>query len=507
MSKSPLGISPDSSAHISGGVLDRRRAGVLLHVTSLPGPDLTGDLGPEARNFIEFLVDSGVSVWQMLPVGPTQADASPYQTRSTHAGDPRLISLEPLLAKGWLSPEERPDSPISPEAKHWAIGRAWEGFRSRADGQARQALEHFDQIHRYWLEDYLLFQAISEEQMCGWWDWPKPLRRRQAGALLEARTRLQARLEVLHFEQFLFFQQWYALREYAHTRGLRLFGDMPIFVAQDSAEVWARPQDFDLLANGQPRVVAGVPPDYFSATGQRWGNPLYRWDRMAADGFSFWVERIKTQLSLFDLIRIDHFRGFEAYWEIPANETNAIRGRWVEGPGKPLFDQLHDVFGHCLPLVAEDLGIITPGVEALRRHLMIPGMRVLQFAFSGDVDNPYLSYNHTPDSVVYTGTHDNDTTWAWWHDLDNPAKDRIQRFLGYPGEALPWALIRSALRSVARLAVIPMQDLLELGHGHRMNHPGTLGHHNWHWRFRWEMVDSSLPQRLREMIRSYGRLP
>lgn len=506
MPKATPRTAPDLPNNTANQALDRRRAGVLLHVTSLPGPDQTGNLGSEARNFIEFLINSGISVWQMLPVGPTQADHSPYQTRSIHAGDPRLISLEPVLAKGWLSPDERPASPLSHDAKSWAIGRTWAGFQSRANSNDRHAFEHFTEAQRDWLDDYVLFQAISEEQQCGWWDWPKPLRRRQSSALATIRTRLRPRLEVLRFEQFLFFQQWLALREYAHLRGLQLFGDMPIFVAQDSAEVWARPHNFDLLPDGQPRVVAGVPPDYFSVTGQRWGNPLYRWDRMAADGFSFWVDRMKTQLALFDMIRIDHFRGFESYWEIPANEPNAVQGHWVAGPGELLFSRLHEVFGR-LPLVAEDLGIITPEVEALRCHLGIPGMKVLQFAFSGDPNNPYLSYNHTPDSVVYTGTHDNDTTWAWWHDLANPAKDMIQRFLGYPGEPLPWALIRSALRSVARLAVIPMQDLLELGQGHRMNHPGTLGPHNWHWRFRWEMVDSSLPQRLKEMVQSYGRWP
>jgi len=484
--------------------LDRRRAGVLLHLTSLPGSGSCGDLGSEARNFVNFLVDCGMSVWQMLPVGPTQAEGSPYQTSSAHAGSPHLISLEPLAARGWLDAGAIPRGADPVEAKRRALRVAWEGFRRQAGDGERAELAAFVERNAYWLEDYALFHAIHGARGKSWWQWPAGIRDRQPKALAAARDRLAPELDYIRFEQYLFFSQWQDLKTYANDRGVRLFGDMPIFVAHDSAEVWARPKDFSLLPDGRPKVVAGVPPDYFSATGQRWGNPLYRWERMQADGFRFWLNRVRTQLRLFDMIRIDHFRGFEAYWEIPGEDDHAMNGRWVKALGDELFERLHQRFG-SLPLIAEDLGVITEEVEALRKKYHLPGMKVLQFAFSGDPGNPYLPFHHSRDAVVYTGTHDNDTTLGWYLSLDEATRAGVDDYFGRSEEPMPWPLIRCALGSRAHLAVVPMQDLLGLDSEHRMNIPGTRDG-NWAWRFNWDQVEPNLAARVLRLVRQYGRL-
>lgn len=483
--------------------LDRRRAGVLLHLTSLPGTGVCGDLGGEARHFIHFLSDCGMSVWQMLPVGPTQADGSPYQTSSAHAGSPRLISLDWLRERGWLGEAAGPREG-SDQVKEWAMRQSWNGFQARASDGERQALGQFIAEQARWLEDYVLFRALHREFGRCWWTWPPPLREREPEALAAVGRRLEDELEYLRYQQYLFFAQWGELKDYANRHGIRLFGDMPIFVAHDSAEVWARPENFDLLPNGCPRVVAGVPPDYFSATGQRWGNPLYRWERVRADGFGFWVERMRTQLRLFDMIRIDHFRGFEAYWEIPAADDHAMNGRWAQAPGDALFECLHQRFDG-LPLIAEDLGVITEAVEALRKKYHLPGMKVLQFAFSGGPDNPYLPFHHSRDAVVYTGTHDNDTTLGWYQGLEEALRAEVDDYLGYSREPMPWPLIRCALASRAHLAIIPMQDLLGLDGGHRMNTPGTR-EGNWGWRFTWSQVTPELARRVSRQVRQYGRM-
>ena len=481
--------------------LDQRRSGVLLHLTSLPGVGPCGDLGREAFNFVNFLADSGVSVWQMLPVGPPQASDSPYQTSSAHAGSARLIGLDPLLQAGWL--DALPDGAYSEADKLAALRSAHQRFRQVAGDADRGALEGFIAEQAYWMEDYALFRAIHEERQLPWWQWPKGLRGRETRALNQARKRLAGAIDYLRWEQFIFFRQWAALREHANRRGVLLFGDMPIFVAHDSAEVWARPQDFDLREDGTLRVVAGVPPDYFSATGQRWGNPLYRWDRLALSDYRFWIDRVRTQLALFDIIRIDHFRGFEAYWEIPDDEPTAINGTWVQADGDALFDRLQREFGR-LPLVAEDLGVITEQVTALRRNYRMPGMKVLQFAFGGGADNPYLPFRHGRDSVVYTGTHDNDTTLGWYQSLADDERAHIDDYLGQMQEPMPWPLIRCALGSRANLAVLPMQDLLALDGEHRMNSPG-VAEGNWRWRFQWEQIEEALPTRLSHLLKLYGR--
>lgn len=480
--------------------LDRRRAGVVLHLTSLPGVGPCGSLGPEAFNFVNFLRDCGITVWQMLPVGPTQMDGSPYQTSSAHAGSPRLIGLEPLIERGWLDrlPDEDTDA-----AKAQALRASWEGFQSHAGEVDREALAAFIRDSAYWLEDYALFRAIHDDQGACWWEWPAGLRERKPQSIGGARRRLAADIDYICYEQFLFFSQWRALREHANGMEVKLFGDMPIFVAHDSAEVWARPQDFDLNPDGTTRVVAGVPPDYFSATGQRWGNPLYRWDRMQADGFRFWLQRIRTQMQLFDMVRIDHFRGFESYWEIPASEEHAVNGQWKKALGDELFERMHQRFG-TLPLIAEDLGVITEAVEALRKKYRLPGMKVLHFAFSGEATNPYLPFHHDRDSVVYTGTHDNDTTLGWYRSLDEHTRGHVDDYLGHPSEPMPWPLIRCALASRSHLAIVPMQDVLGLDGRHRMNIPGT-SQGNWSWRFTWDQVTPELPAKLRRLAQIYGR--
>jgi 4-alpha-glucanotransferase len=484
-------------------VLSRRQAGVLLHITSLPGPSMVGELGPDAFRFVDFLASAGFFVWQLLPVNPTQSDGSPYQCSSVHAGNPRLISLDMLLEKGWLKELPLDEEIISDEGKSFAISQGWEGFKERATDEDRNDFDRFCAEQGFWLEDYALFQSLRLEQGGAWWEWIEELRDRDPQALALARARVADQIAAIRFEQYIFFRQWMNLKAYANERNILLFGDVPIFVAQDSAEVWSHRSMFDLQDSGLPRVVAGVPPDYFSATGQRWGNPLYRWEQMEQDGFSFWLERMKTQSKLFDVVRIDHFRGFAAYWEIPASEKTAMNGSWVKAPGKELFARLYEVFPD-LVMVAEDLGVITPDVDKLRRSYGLPGMKILQFAFSGDPENPYLPYNHTPDSVVYTGTHDNDTTLGWYLSLDVATRNRVDEFLGYSRESMPWPLIRAAFASRANLAVVPMQDILNQGGDHRMNTPGT-DQGNWSWRFDWEELPADLSTRVRSMLNLYGR--
>jgi 4-alpha-glucanotransferase len=486
-------------------VIDRRRAGVLLHITSLPGSGNTGDLGPEAYRFIDTMSACGLSVWQTLPINPTHSDGSPYQCLSVHAGEPGMISLDWLAARGWLSKQPKQKGPPG-GSKQTSLRQAFSAFKKDIYSPYQHAYEKFVKRQAWWLDDYALFMALRQKyRLKPWQQWPPALRDRHRSALMLARLRVGSQIAQIQFEQFVFFQQWRELRDYAQQRGIRLFGDMPIFVACDSADVWSRRNYFDLDERGRCHVVAGVPPDYFSATGQRWGNPHYNWERLKADGFSWWIERLNTQLELYDWIRIDHFRGFEAYWEIPSESETAIDGRWVKAPGKDLLETLFKKFG-SLPLVAENLGIITPEVEALRNEFSIPGMLVLQFAFDGGPDNPYLPQNHTENNVVYTGTHDNNTTLGWFESLSPQQQAHVYACLGNPARSMPQALIDSALASVARLAIIPMQDILWLGKEHRMNTPGTTDN-NWRWRFAWEWVTQEKLDDLAQQIQLHGRSP
>ncbi len=485
--------------------LKSRAAGVMLHITSLPGPGNNGDLGDEARHFVDFLVDSGFSYWQILPVGPTRSDNSPYSTSSIHAGNPLLINLVYLVQVNWLDASVLDKKTLSEEDRLLSLRAAWDGYNRLADKQQKEQMELFVQEQGYWLNDYSLFRAIRKDQDCQvWWEWPDALRDRDEIALAEIRERLAQEINYVHFEQFVFFQQWKEMKEYANGRGVELFGDMPIFVAHDSAEVWANQRVFLLDEHGMPTVVSGVPPDYFSETGQRWGNPLYDWEQLQKEDFTFWIQRLKTQLTLYDLIRVDHFRGFESYWEIAADDETAVHGRWVSSPGKALFERLYQEYKR-LPLVAEDLGIITPEVEALRDRFKLPGMKVLQFAFSGDPNNPHLPFRYPRNSVVYTGTHDNDTTIGWYESLDERTKANVDEFLGNSSIEMPWPMIWNVLSSRSDLAILQMQDLLELGGEHRMNIPGTM-EGNWEWRFDWSQMDPELASRLRHKIAMYGRL-
>ncbi len=485
-------------------VFAQRRAGILLHPTSLPGAEGNGDLGPEAYRFVDFLCGCDVSLWQTLPLGPTHEDLSPYQCLSVNAGNFRLISLQSLLEWGWLDDASLDQSLDLDTQRKVRLREAYDGFQRKAADDDKEALAQFIQEHSRWLDDFALYVALRAEQGGqAWYDWPQPIRDRSPEALEDARRQLAQRIEQVRFEQFLFYRQWGQLRRYANERGVLLFGDIPIFVAHDSADVWAHREWFTVDKSGQLQVVAGVPPDYFSATGQRWGNPHYRWHSLKKDGFGWWLERIRSQMEMFDLVRIDHFRGFEAYWEINASAETAVEGRWVKGPGKRFFKVLRQVFEE-LPLVAEDLGVITPEVTALRKQFDLPGMKILQFAFDGSPDNPYLPHNHEELSVVYTGTHDNNTTLGWYQELPDEQRQQVRHYLGDSGQAMPGLLVRAALASVARLAVIPLQDLLGLDGVHRMNVPG-VAEGNWQWRFDWDQVREQQVQQLRDWIQLYGR--
>jgi len=481
----------------------RRRAGILLHPTSLPGPAPKGIIGHDAYRFIEFLHKAGIGVWQMLPLGPTHADGSPYQALSAHACDGSLISLDWLKDRGLLDAVKTQYD----QAYHQqCLQQAHTRFMDQQPATLYAEYQQFGQQHAYWLSDYALFMALREaHDNQPWTTWDAPLRLRQEQALRKAQQQYAEAIAFHQFTQFVVFQQWHELRQYANKLGILMFGDLPIYVSLDSADVWANPDLFMLDKTGQATFVAGVPPDYFSDTGQRWGNPQYDWPAMQEQNFTWWQARFETQLELFDLLRIDHFRGFQAYWEIPATEQTAINGRWVEAPGKALLNQLHKVFEN-LPLVAEDLGIITDKVHALRQAFNLPGMKILQFAFDGNPHNSYLPHNHQFNSVVYTGTHDNDTTLSWYAHQASETHDYIRAYLNSPeDDAMPWPLIRAALASVCCLAVLPMQDILALGKGQRMNTPGTT-EGNWQWRFNWEQVDDGLEQHLHRLLRLYDRL-
>jgi 4-alpha-glucanotransferase len=476
----------------------QRHAGVLLHVTSLP----SGDLGADAYRFVDFLNEAGISVWQVLPLGPTHEDLSPYQCLSAHAGNPKLISLQAVFEEPWFS---NAISGISLADHKIVLQEAYHCFITAANQETQDEFTSFCREQAFWLEDYVLFQSLREaHDNTPWFEWPKELRRQSAQRLKAAEQVPEVRLDYKRFEQFIFFRQWSKLKSYANGRGVLMFGDMPIFVAHDSADVWAQPEYFSLDEDGQLAAVAGVPPDYFSATGQRWGNPLYQWEHLEADGFRWWLQRMRTQLRLYDMIRIDHFRGFEAHWEIPASSESAVNGRWVKAPGKALFQTLEAHYG-ALPLVAEDLGTITSEVEALRDRFHLPGMKVLQFAFDGGADNPYLPWNYVENCIVYTGTHDNDTTLSWFNNLSEEKRHYVYECLGFPAEPMPWALIQCAFKSIAEHAMVPMQDILEVGSEGRMNLPGT-NKGNWRWQFNWLQLEPGLAVRLRGLVKEYDRL-
>lgn len=487
--------------------LNRRRAGVLLHISSLPNPEGSGDFGQEAYNFVNFLHDSGVTVWQTLPLGMPHGDGSPYQCLSAHAGNPAFIDIQWLEKKGWLQLAEKTDEKKCLNdafAKSCLLAKAFSGFKSLATKEDKNNFLQFCKKSTIWLDDFALFFALREEfeNQC-WNQWPEPLKNRKASAIKDAKQRLKSLIEAVKFEQFVFFKQWIELKTYAKEKNVLLFGDIPIFVSYDSSDVWANREIFKLDKKGEMSVVAGVPPDYFSETGQRWGNPHYDWKYLEKTNFKWWIDRIKTQNELFDIVRIDHFRGLEAAWEIPASEDTAINGQWVKAPGKAL---LKEIAKECssISLVAEDLGIITEEVDALRYEFNLPGMKILQFAFDGNSDNLYLPHNHEKNSVVYTGTHDNDTTLGWFNSLSDHDKYQIYQYLGFSKTSMPYTLIGTALSSVANLVIIPMQDILEQGSEDRMNIPGTC-EGNWKWGFKWEQLTEERAVRFSHLIKLFGR--
>lgn len=487
-------------------LLAQRRAGVLLHITSLPNTNGHGDMGKEAYNFVNFLHDVGVKVWQTLPLGVPHGDGSPYQCLSAHAGNPALISMDDLVTRGWLLEADQCHSCEHGEKyrANCLFEKALSGFNNLASRDEKKAYIDYCADKAFWLDDYALFVAIRTEfsEQC-WNQWPTPVKHRAPSAIKKARVRLAAVIEIIKFEQFVFYTQWMALKAYANERNVLLFGDIPIFVSYDSSDVWANRDVFKLDKEGEMSVVAGVPPDYFSVTGQRWGNPHYDWKFLKKSKFVWWNERMRSQLEMFDILRIDHFRGFEAAWEIPASEDTAINGEWVKAPGQALLSALTKEFGD-IPLIAEDLGIITEEVDALRSRFNLPGMKILQFAFGDTDSNPYLPHNYEKNTVVYTGTHDNDTTLGWFHSLEDHEKERIYNYLGASQVSMPALLVGTALSSVANLAIVPMQDILELGSSDRMNIPGTIDG-NWKWQFFWEQLSEDKAARFKGLIRMFSR--
>ncbi|GAB4396236.1 MAG: 4-alpha-glucanotransferase [Rhodoferax sp.] len=495
-----------------------RASGILLHITSLPGPHGSGDFGPAAYHFVDWLHTAGQSVWQTLPLTPLGPGYSPYMSCSAFAGNPLLLDLGALHARGWLLAHEVQPLPCAdpvcidfPAVVAWRMQRlqwAFDRFVQQGTPEDRADFDAFCQRQASWLDDFALFMALDERHAGRpWTQWDPSLAQRQPEAIRSARREWAHRVAFWQFVQWCFDGQWQALRAYARAKGVRILGDMPIFVAHHSADVWVNPQLFELDARGEPTVVAGVPPDYFSPTGQRWGNPLYRWSAHARDGFGWWIARLRHCMAWVDLVRIDHFRGFESHWEIPADAPTAVQGRWVAGCGDALFEAIRAALGE-LPLIAEDLGVITPAVQALRQRQRLPGMCVLQFAWGehGQGQPRYLPHRYSADTVVYTGTHDNDTTWGWWNSQSEPVRHHLREYLASNGLDVSWDLIRAASASVADLAIFPLQDVLNLGSEHRMNRPGTSGG-NWGWRFHWGMVEPWHAQRLRRVTELYQRLP
>ena len=489
--------------------LNQRASGVLLHITSLPGPHGMGDFGPDAFRFVDWLASAGQTIWQLLPTTPIGPGDSPYQGVSAFAGSQWMVALEPLVAKGWLV--QPADPGFDPLRVHYGVVLPWreaqmrlaaQGFFAHASDADSNDFAAWCALQRDWLDDYALFMAIrSPLNGQPWWEWPTDLARREPEALKAAKQSRADEVAFWQFVQWCFDTQGAALKAYANGKGVHLMGDLPIFVAHDSADCWSRPDLYELDERFQTTVVAGVPPDDLGPLGQRWGNPLYRWDKMAAENYAWWTARIQRALSQADVFRIDHFRGFAGYYEIPASSLDAKQGRWLAGPGKPLFDAIEEALGK-LPIVAEDLGFITEDVHALRLGLGFPGMKILQFGFGGDGQHEFLPQMWTRNCVAYTGTHDNDTVRGWWDNAGPRERAFAASYLACGDADVHWAMIRACANSVANMAVYPMQDVLGLGSAHRMNVPGILGG-NWAWRFGWDMVGRE-PARVLGLISAAG---
>jgi 4-alpha-glucanotransferase len=508
----------DYSTRLSPFPRGYRASGVLLHVTSLPSPYGVGDVGPAARAWIDRLHEAGQTWWQSLPLGPTGYGNSPYQPLSSLVGNLLLISPDDLVADGLLRTSDTAGPSFSKTAvdydavsafKHDLLQRVWANFSAVAGRELKLAYEQFRDDQAHWLNDYALFRSLKAEYGgVSYLEWPDELVRQNSAAVTRARRELATQIDQVCLAQFLLFRQGQGLKEYARAKGVQLIGDLPFFVSPDSSDVWANPELFLLDEQHRPRFVAGVPPDYFSSEGQLWGNPVYDWSALRRTGYRWWIDRVRSLLAHVDLIRLDHFRGFAAAWHIPAGASTARSGQWIPGPGAELFSTVQKELG-ALPFLAEDLGVITPDVHALREQFQLPGTRVLQFAFDGRNDNPHLPHNYGPNMVVYTGTHDNNTTRGWFEELPPDQRQNVWRYLKRPGgessDAAP-ALLRLAWSSAAALALAPLQDLLNLGSDARMNVPGTA-EGNWRWRCTQDMLAAPAFQRLRELTETSNRLP
>jgi len=502
-----------------------RSSGILLHPTSLPGSSGIGELGAEAYAFADFLHDCGQRIWQVLPLGPTGYGDSPYQCFSAFAGNPLLISFHRLVERGYLDARDLAGQPgFSADTVDYGAVIAWKlpllrkAFANfqQAESDDRPAFEEFCQRHASWLSDFALFMALKQaHDLASWMEWPRELALREPVALEKARNQLRDEIECQKFIQFEFERQWCDLKAHCTCNRICILGDMPIYVALDSADVWVNRNLFELQDDGRPRVVAGVPPDYFSATGQLWGNPIYRWEAHAQTGYAWWIARFRRALEMLDVIRLDHFRGFEAYYEIPAGEVTAVNGAWVKGPGAALFEALKAALGD-LPIVAENLGVITPEVEALRKQFDFPGMAILQFAFGNDPQAiSFRPHNYLHHLVAYTGTHDNDTVLGWWNSRPGAGSVRsaaeveeemayARRYLNTDGSEINWTMIRTLMASVANTVLFPLQDVLGVGSEGRMNLPGSSSG-NWRWRFRQEQLTAAISARLKQCVETYDR--
>ncbi len=491
-----------------------RASGILLHPTSLPNEYGIGDFGKSAYEFVDFLEHSKQTYWQVLPLGPTGFGDSPYQSFSAFAGNTNLISPETLIEEGLLKEEDLEEKPEFPTGKvdfgkviRWKdeiLKKAFNRFRLATDGNLLQSFELFDAEADAWLNDYSFFRAIKNTQSNkNWLEWDEPLRKRNEEALCVVREDISKEIQAQKFYQFLFFKQWTLLKNYAKGKGVKIIGDIPIFISLDSADVWCNPREFKLNDDLSPKVVAGVPPDYFSKTGQLWGNPIYDWEKMRGDGFKWWISRIKFALKTFDILRIDHFRGFGAAWEVPAEDKTAENGAWVNVPGREMFQAFIDELGE-LPFMAEDLGEIAPDVEKLRDEFGFPGMRILLFGFGDDAGNLHLPHNYIQNSVAYTGTHDNDTSIGWLELQKKKDKKRCLKYLDSNGKKVHWDFIRGVWSSVANTAIVPMQDVLGLGNNSRMNLPSTKSG-NWNWRCEKGCFSDELAEKLLDLTEVYGR--
>ncbi|MEI8326747.1 MAG: 4-alpha-glucanotransferase [Betaproteobacteria bacterium] len=495
--------------------LEQRSSGVLAHITSLPGPNGMGDFGPDAMHFVDWLASAGQGVWQWLPTTPIGPCDSPYQSVSAFAGSPMMVALEPLVRDGWLAEPVLPVGGFDPARVDYARVVPWRlqqlraaarGFEARATPSQRGGFAAWCAQHDAWLHDYALFMALeTAHDGHAWWEWAEPLRQRDADALEAAQLQHADEIGFWKFVQWCFDTQAAALKAYANARGVCIMGDLPIFVAHHSADCWARPDLYFLDDDFQPTVVAGVPPDAMAPLGQRWGNPLYRWERMAQEGYAWWTARVRRSLDQADVFRIDHFRGFAGYWEIPSNCPTAIEGRWVPAPGKALFAAIERALGK-LPIIAEDLGLITPDVIELRDGCGFPGMKILQFGFGGDASHEFLPHNFVRECVVYTGTHDNETVLGWWHNTSERERAFAGGYLAAGEHNIHWAMIRAASNSVANMAVFPLQDVLGLDASHRMNLPGSM-QGNWSWRFHWAMLEQEPARVLALITAASGRGP